>query len=81
MNGLTKHIHTGKNCLWYNPPLGYDLHDQDGRPIHVYYNVAMLPCDYLLSLSSDYEECLSIEGNFHWIFKDADKNTINEEDL
>ena len=72
---------TGKNCLWYNPPLGYDLHDQDGRPIHVYYNVAMLPCDYLLSLSSDYEECLSIEGNFHWIFKDADKNTINEEDL
>lgn len=72
---------TGKNCLWYNPPLGYDLHDEEGRPIHVYYNVAMLPCDYLLSLSQDYEECLSIEGNFHWQFKEADKNTINEEDL
>ena len=72
---------TGKNCLWYNEPLGYDLHDEQGRPIHVYYNVAMLPCDYLLSLSSDYTECLSIEGNFHWQFKEADKNTINEEDL
>ena len=72
---------TGKQCLWYNPPLEYDLHDEYGRPIHVYYNVAMLPCDYLLSLSADYEECLSIEGNFHWIFKDADKNTLNEEDL
>lgn len=71
---------TGKQCLWYNPPLGYDLHE-NGRPIHVYYNVAMLPCDYLLSLSSDYTECLSIEGNFHWSFKEADKNTINEEDL
>lgn len=72
---------TGKNCLWYNPPLGYDLHDEEGRPIHVYYNVAMLPCDYLLSLSSDYEECLSIEGNFHWKFTEADKNVLNEEDL
>lgn len=72
---------TGKNCLWYNEPLGYDLHDEQGRPIHVYYNVAMLPCDYLLSLSSDYTECLSIEGNFHWQFKEADKNMINEEDL
>lgn len=72
---------TGKNCLWYNPPLGYDLHDEQGRPIHVFYNVAMLPCDYLLSLSNDYMECLSIEGNFHWNFKEADKNTINEEDL
>ena len=71
---------TGKQCLWYNPPLGYDLHE-NGRPIHVYYNVAMLPCDYLLSLSSDYTECLSIEGNFHWQFKEADSNTLNEEDL
>ena len=72
---------TGKQCLWYNEPLGYDLHDEQGRPIKVYYNVAMLPCDYLLSLSSDYTECLSIEGNFHWQFKDAEKNVINEEDL
>lgn len=72
---------TGKNCLWYNGPLGYDLHDSKGRPIHVYHNVAMLPCDYLLSLSNDYMECLSIEGNFHWLFTEADKNMLNEEDL
>ena len=72
---------TGKNCLWYNPDENRTLHDEQGRPIEVRANVAMLPCDYLLSLSSDYEECLSIEGNFHWNFKEADKNTINEEDL
>ena len=72
---------TGKNCLWYNPPLGYDLHDSEGRTIPIHYNVAMLPCDYLLSMSSDYTECLSIEGNFHWQFKEADKYGINEEDL
>lgn len=72
---------TGKNCLWYNPDPGVTLHDEQGRPIEIHSNVAMLPCDYLLSLSQDYEECLSIEGNFHWQFKEADKNTINEEDL
>ena len=72
---------TGKNCLWYNPDPGITLHDEQGRPIEIHANVAMLPCDYLLSLSQDYEECLSIEGNFHWQFKEADKNTINEEDL
>ena len=72
---------TGKNCLWYNQDNNITLHDEQGRPIEVRANVAMLPCDYLLSLSSDYEECLSIEGNFHWNFKEADKNTINEEDL
>ena len=72
---------TGKNCLWYNPDPGIILHDEQGRPIEIHANVAMLPCDYLLSLSQDYEECLSIEGNFHWQFKEADKNTINEEDL
>lgn len=72
---------TGKNCLWYNPPPKFRLHDRLGREIEVHYNVAMLPCDYLLSISQDYQECLSIEGNFHWKFKDGDKNTINEEDL
>lgn len=71
---------TGKNCLWYNPDPGITLHD-NGMPIEIHDNVAMLPCDYLLSLSQDYEECLSVEGNFHWSFKEADKNTINEEDL
>ena len=72
---------TGKNCLWYNPPPPFKLHDEQGREIEVHYNVAMLPCDYLLSISRDYQECLSIESNFHWKFKDGDKNVINEEDL
>lgn len=72
---------TGKNCLWYNPPPAFRLHDEEGREIEVGYNVAMLPCDYLLSIGRDYQECLSIEGNFHWKFKDGDKNVINEEDL
>ena len=72
---------TGKNCLWYNPDPKRMLHDEQGREIEIHGNVAMLPCDYLLSISQDYQECLSIEGNFHWLFKDGDKNTINEEDL
>ena len=71
---------TGKQCLWYNPAPGFFLHDEEGREIEIYSNVAMLPCDYLLSLGSDYMECLSVEGNFHWKFKEGDKNTINEED-
>lgn len=71
---------TGKNCLWYNPDPGFTLHDSEGREIEIHSNVAMLPVDYLLSLSQDYMECLSIEGNFHWNFKEADKNILNEED-
>lgn len=71
---------TGKQCLWYNPAPTFKLHDEFGREIEIYSNVAMLPCDYLLSMSSDYLECLSIEGNFHWNFKEAAKNMINEED-
>lgn len=72
---------TGKNCLWYNPAPAFKLHDEQGREIEIRENVAMLPCDYLLSISNDYQECLSIDGNFHWSFKDGDKNTLNEEDL
>jgi len=72
---------TGKNCLWYNADPEITLHDEQGRPIEIHYNIAMLPVDYLLSLSSDYMECLAIEGNFHWNFKPADKNTIDEGDL
>lgn len=72
---------TGKNCLWYNPDPGRVLHDEEGREIEIHSNVAMLPCDYLLSMSADYLECLSIEGNFHWNFKEAAKNIINEEDF
>ena len=72
---------TGKNCLWYNPDLGRMLHDEKGREIEIHSNVAMLPCDYLLSMSKDYLECLSIEGNFHWNFKELNKSgIINEED-
>lgn len=69
---------TGKLCVWYNDKPPFKLHDEQGRPIDIYSNVAMLPCDYLLSLSSDYMECLSINGNFHWSFKQADENVINE---
>lgn len=72
---------TGKNCLWYNEPPDFILKDEEGRIIETGYNVAMLPVDYLLSISRDYEECLSVEGNFHWQFKEGDINTINEEDL
>ena len=71
---------TGKNCIWYNPDPGFTLHDEKGREIEIHSNVAMLPVDYLLSLSQDYMECLSIEGNFHWNFSEADRNVINEED-
>lgn len=71
---------TGKQCLWYNPAPGFFLHDEEGREIEIYSNVAMLPCDYLLSLGSDYMECLSVEGNFHWKFREGDKNVVNEED-
>lgn len=70
---------TGKLCVWYNDAPPFKLHDEQGRPIDIYSNVAMLPCDYLLSLSSDYMECLSIDGNFHWAFCEADKNVINED--
>ena len=76
-----KGAETGKNCLWYNPAPGFKLHDEKGREIEIHSNVAMLPCDYLLSLSKDYKECLSIEGNFHWLFNENDNNTINEEDF
>ena len=71
---------TGKNCLWYNEDPGFFLHDKRGRPIEIHNNIAMLPCDYLLSLSRDYTECLSIEGNFHWNFKELKKSgVVNEE--
>lgn len=72
---------TGKNCLWYNPPLPFTLKDDQGRIIETNYNVAMLPVDYLLGISNDYEETLSVEGNFHWAYKDGNKNMLNEEDI
>ena len=67
---------TGKNCLWYNPAPGFKLHDEQGREIQIYSNVAMLPCDYLLSMSREYKECLSIEGNFHWLFNEESKTFV-----
>lgn len=71
---------TGKKCLWYNEAPRFKLHDEQGRVIDVRSNVAMLPCDYLLGISSDYEQCLHIEGNFNWKFREGDKNIINEGD-
>ena len=76
-----KGAETGKNCLWYNPDPHMILHDEKGREIEIHSNVAMLPCDYLLSMSRDYLECLSIDGNFHWNFKEEYKSgRVNEED-
>ena len=53
---------TGKNCLWYNDNEGLILHDELGREIPVYSNVAMLPVDYRLGLSDEYRLCLEVEG-------------------
>ena len=69
---------TGKMCLWYIDNESITLYDQ-GRPFPVYSNVAMLPVDYLLGLSSDYRLCLQAEGiNELYSFKEAHINQ-NEE--
>lgn len=69
---------TGKKCLWYNDNEGITLYDE-GRPVKVLSNVAMLPVDYLLGLSSDYRLCLQVEGiNELYAFKEAHTNQ-NEE--
>ena len=66
---------TNKLCLWYIDNEGLTLHDEAGRPITVLSNVAMLPVDYLLSLSSDYALCLQVEGiNGLFRFKEANVN-------
>ena len=70
---------TGKNCLWYNDDENITLHDAAGRPIRVYSNIAMLPVDYILSLSDDYTTCLQIEGiNRLYSFNYLNEN-MNEE--
>lgn len=63
---------TGKLCLWYNDDMNMILHD-NGRTFKVLSNVAMLPVDYLLSMSQDYMNCLSIEGNFNWKFTEYEE--------
>lgn len=70
---------TNKMCLWYNDNEGITLHDEAGRPIQVLSNVAMLPVDYLLSLSSDYSLCLQAEGiNALYSFKQAQTNQVED---
>lgn len=70
---------TNKMCLWYNNNEGIILHDEQGREIEVKSNVAMLPVDYLLSLSSDYENCLHLEGiNGLYSFAEANKNQLED---
>ena len=71
---------TNKLCLWYNDNEGLTLHDEEGRPITVLSNVAMLPVDYVLGLSADYTLCLQIEGiNERYSFKQAnDSNQIED---
>lgn len=69
---------TGKKCLWYIDNEDITLYDE-GRPFPVYSNVAMLPVDYLLGISSDYRLCLQAEGiNELYNFKEAHTNQ-NEE--
>lgn len=69
---------THKMCLWYNDNEHLTLYDA-GRPVSVYSNVAMLPVDYILGLSSDYRLCLQVEGiNELYSFKEANVNQ-NEE--
>ena len=69
---------TGKKCLWYIDNEDITLYDA-GRPFNVYSNVAMLPVDYLLGISSDYRLCLQAEGiNKLYSFKEAHTNQ-NEE--
>lgn len=53
---------TGKLTIWYNPDEGVVLHDDLGRPIRVYANAAMLPCNYLLGISEDFRTCLWYEN-------------------
>ena len=55
-------VDTGKLTIWYNPDDGIVLHDQKGRPIRVYANAAMLPCNYLLGISEDFRSCLWYEN-------------------
>ena len=53
---------TGKMTIWYNPDDGIVLHDDQGRPIRVRANAAMLPCNYLLGISEDYRSALWYEN-------------------
>lgn len=72
---------TNKMCLWYNDNEDLIIHDQEGREIVTYSNVAMLPVNYVLSLSDDYTLCLQIEGVnplYSFEFKEAQPNQ-NEE--
>ena len=69
---------TNKLALWYNDNDGIVIHD-NGRPIKIYSNVAMLPVDYYLSLSDDYSICLMMEGiNTTYSFKQANTNQVED---
>lgn len=69
---------TNKLALWYNENDGIVIHD-NGRPIRIYSNVAMLPVDYYLSLSDDYSICLMMEGiNTAYSFKQANINQVED---
>ena len=70
---------TNKMCLWYNDNENVTLYDDQNRPVKCYSNVAMLPVDYLLSLSADYETCLHLEGiNGLYSFAEANKNQLED---
>ena len=56
-----KGAETNKMCLWYNDDEGITIHE-GSCSLRIRSNIAMLPVDYLLSLSDDYTTCLQIEG-------------------
>lgn len=69
---------TNKLCLWYNSDEGLTIYDE-GRPIRVHDNIAMLPVDYILGLSDDYSLCLQIEGvNEHYAFEQLNVNHVED---
>lgn len=73
-----KGVDTNKLCLWYNDDEKITIREGDHK-LRIKSNIAMLPVDYLLSLSDDYATCLQIEGlNPIFSFKENHEN-MNEE--
>ena len=69
---------TNKLCLWYNDDEGITISDSR-HELRIRSNIAMLPVDYLLSLSEDYTTCLQIEGLNPVYSYDVLHTNMNEE--
>lgn len=58
---------SGKNAIFYMreedlPEESKKIHDSMGRDINIKSCAAMLPCSYLLGITDEYANCLSVEG-------------------